>query len=38
VAIDDVVRMVSGIAGVAFDDDSQRTKVVELAIDGLRTR
>ncbi|WP_223692922.1 TetR/AcrR family transcriptional regulator [Leifsonia poae] len=38
VAIDDVVRMVSGIAGVAFDDDAQRTKVVELAIDGLRVQ
>ncbi|WP_431278773.1 TetR/AcrR family transcriptional regulator [Leifsonia poae] len=38
VAIDDVVRMVSGIAGVAFVDDAQRTKVVELAIDGLRVR
>ncbi|MFF1572702.1 TetR/AcrR family transcriptional regulator [Leifsonia sp. NPDC058292] len=38
VVIGDVVRMVSGIAGVAFEDDAQRTKVVELAIDGLRAR
>lgn len=38
VTIDDVVRMVSGIAGVSFEEDAQRSKVVELAIDGLRTR
>lgn len=36
--IGDVIRMVSGIAGVAFDDDEQRDRVVAMAIDGLRAR
>lgn len=36
--IGDVVRMVSGIAGVAFDDDEQRDRVLAMAIDGLRAR
>jgi AcrR family transcriptional regulator len=36
--IGDVIRMVSGIAGVAFDDDAQRDRVIAMAIDGLRTR
>jgi len=37
-SIGDVIRMVSGIAGVAFDDDEQRDRVVAMAIDGLRAR
>ena len=37
-AIGDVIRMVSGIAGVAFDDDEQRDRVIAMAIDGLRAR
>ncbi|WP_158862249.1 TetR/AcrR family transcriptional regulator [Leifsonia sp. AG29] len=36
--IGDVIRMVSGIAGVAFDDDAQRDRVIAMAIDGLRAR
>ena len=34
--IGDVIRMVSGIAGVAFDDDAQRDRVIAMAVDGLR--
>jgi hypothetical protein len=30
--------MVSGIAGVAFDDDEQRDRVIAMAVDGLRSR
>jgi hypothetical protein len=36
--IGDVIRMVSGIAGVAFDDDEQRDRVIAMAVDGLRSR
>ncbi|MDR6973014.1 helix-turn-helix domain-containing protein [Leifsonia shinshuensis] len=36
--IGDVIRMVSGIAGVAFEDDAQRDRVIAMAVDGLRTR
>ncbi len=36
--IGDVVRMISGIASVAFDDDEQRDRVIDLAVDGLRAR
>ncbi len=36
--IGDVMRMVSGIAGVVFDDDAQRDRVIAMAIDGLRAR
>ena len=38
VGIEEVVRLVSGVAGVAFPDEAQRDKVVDLAIDGLRPR
>ncbi|WP_425954204.1 TetR/AcrR family transcriptional regulator [Xylanimonas sp. McL0601] len=38
VSIDDVVRLLSGVAGVAFPDAEQRERVVGLAIDGLRAR
>ena len=34
--IDDVMRLVSGINGVKFADDSQRDKVLAVALDGLR--
>jgi AcrR family transcriptional regulator len=34
--IQDVVRMLSGIASVAFDDDDQRDRVIAIAMDGLR--
>ncbi|WP_431220081.1 hypothetical protein [Leifsonia xyli] len=36
--IGDVIRMVSGIAGVAFDDEAQRDRVIAMAVDGLRAR
>ena len=38
VAIDDVVRLMSGVAGVAFPDEAQRERVTRLALDGLRAR
>jgi len=38
VEIEEVVRLLSGVAGVAFPDEAQRDKVVDLAIDGLRPR
>jgi len=36
VDIQDVLFMVSGIAGVAFTDDAQRARVLQLALDGLK--
>jgi AcrR family transcriptional regulator len=36
--IGDVIRMVSGIAGVSFEDDAQRDRVIAMAVDGLRAR
>ncbi|QAY64713.1 TetR/AcrR family transcriptional regulator [Xylanimonas allomyrinae] len=38
VTIDDVVRLVSGVAGVDYPDPAQRARVVGIAIDGLRAR
>ncbi|MBM7503794.1 TetR/AcrR family transcriptional regulator [Agromyces aurantiacus] len=38
VGIDDVVRLVAGVAGVAFPTAEQRERVVALALDGLRAR
>jgi AcrR family transcriptional regulator len=38
VTMEDVVRLLSGIAGVAFADDAQRDRVLGVALDGLRTR
>jgi AcrR family transcriptional regulator len=38
IAIDDAVRLVAGVAGVAFPSPGQRERVVEMALDGLRTR
>ncbi|CAN5229149.1 TetR/AcrR family transcriptional regulator [soil metagenome] len=38
VEIGDVVRLVSGVAGVAFTDAAQRDRVIDVAIDGLRQR
>lgn len=37
-SIEDVVRLIAGIAGVAFPDEDQRRRVLGLAIDGLRAR
>lgn len=37
VAIDDVMRLVGAITGVQFSDDSQRNKVLAVALDGLRS-
>jgi AcrR family transcriptional regulator len=36
--MEDVVRLLSGIAGVAFADDAQRDRVLGIALDGLRVR
>ncbi|OKJ15646.1 TetR/AcrR family transcriptional regulator [Kitasatospora sp. CB01950] len=36
--MDDLLRMVSGIASVAFLDDEQRTRVLAIALDGIRSR
>ncbi|MFJ5926055.1 TetR/AcrR family transcriptional regulator [Kitasatospora sp. NPDC092948] len=36
--MDDLLRMVSGIASVAFPDDRQRAKVLAIALDGIRPR
>lgn len=38
VGIEEVVRLMSGVAGVAFTDDAQRRQVMGIAIDGLRAR
>ena len=38
VEIGDVVRLVSGVAGVAFTDAAQRDRVIDVALDGLRAR
>ena len=35
---DDLLRMVSGITSATFADDEQRDKVLEVALDGVRTR
>ncbi|MER5527703.1 helix-turn-helix domain-containing protein [Streptomyces sp. NPDC002677] len=35
--IGDLLRMVSGITGTAFDDDAQRDRVMSIALDGVRT-
>ncbi|WP_328328391.1 TetR/AcrR family transcriptional regulator [Kribbella sp. NBC_00382] len=35
---DDVLRMVSGLTAAGFVDESQRTRVLNLALDGLRPR
>jgi AcrR family transcriptional regulator len=36
ITIDDTVRLVSGVAGVAFPEPGQRDRVIGLALDGLR--
>ncbi|WP_243695357.1 TetR/AcrR family transcriptional regulator [Agromyces protaetiae] len=38
VGIEDVVRMVAGVAGVAYPEPDQRDRVVGIAVDGLRAR
>ncbi len=38
IGIDDAVRLVAGVAGVAFPSAEQRERVVDLALDGLRAR
>ncbi|MER5520692.1 helix-turn-helix domain-containing protein [Streptomyces sp. NPDC002763] len=35
--IGDLLRMVSGITGTAFEDDAQRDRVMAIALDGVRT-
>lgn len=36
ITFDDVIRLVSGIAGVQATDDGQRERLIQMAIDGLR--
>lgn len=36
--MEDVVRLVAGVAGVAFPDAAQRDRVLGIAVDGLRVR
>jgi hypothetical protein len=35
-SIDDVMRLVAGVAGVSFPNAEQRQRVLAMAIDGLR--
>lgn len=37
-SIEDSVRMIAGVSGVAYSDDEQRTRVLGVAIDALRSR
>jgi AcrR family transcriptional regulator len=37
-SFDDLLRLVSGITGAAFVDDDQRNRVLEVALDGVRSR
>ncbi|WBQ06813.1 TetR/AcrR family transcriptional regulator [Kribbella sp. CA-293567] len=37
-SFDDVLRMVSGLTAAGFVDEAQRTRVLKLALDGLRPR
>jgi hypothetical protein len=37
-SFDDVLRLVSGLTSAAFTDDAQRTRVLTIALDGLRPR
>ena len=38
VDVDDVMRLVAGVAGVSFPDAEQRRRVLAMAIEGLRSR
>ncbi|MBO9578818.1 MAG: TetR/AcrR family transcriptional regulator [Microbacteriaceae bacterium] len=38
VAIEDVVRLIAGVAAVQFPDPEQRERVLGLAVDGIRAR
>ncbi|MFF5231287.1 TetR/AcrR family transcriptional regulator [Dactylosporangium sp. NPDC000521] len=38
VTFDDTVRMLSGLTSAGFRDDTQRDRVLRIALDGLRTR
>lgn len=38
VTVQDVIRLISGVAGAAYTDDAQRDRVIGLALDGLRAR
>jgi AcrR family transcriptional regulator len=38
IGIDDAVRLVAGVASVAFPSPEQRERVVDMALDGLRAR
>lgn len=38
ITISDVIRMLSSVASTTYEDDDQRKRVIELAIDALRAR
>lgn len=38
VSIAEVVRLVAGLVGIAYDDDAQRDRMLSLALDALRPR
>lgn len=38
VTISDVIRLVAGLAGVAYDDEAQRDRILSLGYEGLRAR
>jgi AcrR family transcriptional regulator len=35
-SIEDIVRLLSAVAGVAYEDEAQRTRILDLTIDALR--
>jgi len=37
-SIEDIVRLVSGVAGVSYEDADQRARVLNMSIDALRSR
>jgi AcrR family transcriptional regulator len=37
-SFDDLVRMLSGLTSAGFADDAQRDRILEVALDGVRTR
>jgi AcrR family transcriptional regulator len=38
ITIQDVVRLIAGVAGIAHETDAERDRMVSLAVDGLRAR
>jgi len=38
ISISDVIRLISGVAGISYEDEAQRERVIGIAIDALRSR